>query len=570
MISIKAQEQPVPKRMMREHNMTKQLPMKQLSIAIATVLSLHAGVSVAHADERESLEQLKATTTNLIDLLVKEGVLPKDKADAIVKKATEDAARQVKQQQALDAIAAKPSDDAVPAVAAEDKSVRVQYVPEHVKKEMRAEIEKQVMAKLNYKAGERLGLPSWLDRIEFYGDLRLRAQEDSFGDDNEIPGILNGNQLREMNLTNATEDRNRLRVRARLGADVKVNDWLVGGLQFVTGLQTTPLTPNQTEGIAQGKYIFGLDRAFLKATPTPWLMVEGGRFANPFLSTDILFDPDLAFDGVAATFSPKLTESLTSFTTVGAFPIEEIESSDTNKAKDKWLYSLQSGFKWQAPNKSTVKLAVAYHDYKNVEGQPNSTALNDFGATVPAFRQRGNNTFNINQLNNGGVSPVVGARQIALASQFEQINIIGQIDFLNFDPVHVTLTGDYVKNIGFDKNEIIKRTGNPIPYEEETDAYQVKLDVGTSAFTGMRQEVINKHDWQVSLAYKRLEADSVLDGFTDSNFRLGGTDTKGWALVGNYAFDKNAWVGARYLSADTVSGEPFSVDVFLVDVNAKF
>lgn len=542
--------------------MMKHLPMKKLTIAIAAMISFHATIGAAYADERESLEQLKATTTNLIDLLVKEGILPKDKADAIVKKATEDAARQVKQQQALDAIAAKPSDQA-PAVTQDEKSIRVQYVPEHVKKEMRADIEKEVMAKLNYKAGERLELPTWLDRIQFYGDLRLRAQDDSFGSDNDIPANLN-DVRRNMNLNNSTVDRDRLRVRARLGADIMVNDWLTGGLQFVTGLQTTPLTPNQTEGIAQGKYIFGLDRAFLKATPRPWLMVEGGRFANPFLSTDNLFDPDLAFDGFAATFMPKLTDSLTSFTTVGAFPIEEIESSDTNRAKDKWLYSLQTGIKWQAPNKSTVKLAVSYHDYKNVEGQSNAVGLNNFAATAPVFRQRGNNTFDINRANAGPNSPVV----IGLASQFEQINIIGQIDFLNFDPVHVTLTGDYTKNIGFDRNEIFSRTGNL--YEEETDAYQVRLDVGTKDFLIARSQEISKNDWQLSLAYKRLEADSVLDGFTDSNFRLGGTDTKGWVFQGNYAFDKNAWVSARYLSADTISGLPFSVDVFLLDLNAKF
>lgn len=538
--------------------MIKPLPMKKISLAISLMMSVGMVATPSYADERESLEQLKATTTNLIDLLVKEGVLPKDKADALVKKATEDAARQVKQQQALDAIATKP--DATPVVA-DEKSVRVQYVPEHVKKEMRAEIEKQVMAKLNYKAGERLGLPGWLDRIEFYGDIRLRAQEDSFGSNNADIARLNDVE-QDMNLKNSTVDRDRLRVRARLGADVKVTDWLAGGLQFVTGLQTTPVTPNQTEGIAQGKYIFGLDRAFLKATPTPWLMVEGGRFANPFLYTDIMFDPDLAFDGVAATFTPKLSDTLTSFTTVGAFPLEEIESSVENKAKDKWLYSLQTGLKWQAPNKSTVKLAVAYHDYKNVEGQSNSVGLNEYNATAPAFRQRGNSTFDINR--NNLTEPVV----IGLASKFEQINIIGQIDFLNFDPVHVTLTGDYVKNIGFDKNEILRRTGNL--YKEETDAYQVKLDVGTKTFSGVRTEAIEKSDWQVSLAYKRIEADSVLDGLNDSNFRLGGTDAKGWSLVGNYAIDKNTWVGARYLSADTVSGLDYSVDVFLLDLNAKF
>ncbi|TXI37458.1 MAG: hypothetical protein E6Q51_03250, partial [Methylophilus methylotrophus] len=62
----------------------------------------------------------------------------------------------------------------------------------------------------------------------------------------------------------------------------------------------------------------------------------------------------------------------------------------------------------------------------------------------------------------------------------------------------------------------------------------------------------------------------VLDGFTDSNFRLGGTDAKGWYVYGNYAIDKNAWISGRYMSADTVSGRPFSVDVLLIDLNARF
>ncbi len=202
--------------------MKKHLPMKKLSIAIATLMTMHA--TMAFADERESLEQLKVTTTNLIDLLVKEGVLPKDKADAIVKKATEDAARQVKQQQALDAIAAKPADGNAPAVPQDEKSVRVQYVPEHVKKKC-VQTLKEVMAKLNYKADERLAMPAWLDRIEFCG-FALACTRRYVASDNDIPANLN-DTTRNMNLNNATVDRNRLRVRARLGADVKVNDWLV-------------------------------------------------------------------------------------------------------------------------------------------------------------------------------------------------------------------------------------------------------------------------------------------------------------------------------------------------------
>lgn len=533
----------------------------KLLLALSLSIGLGATAPLANADERESLEQLKATTTNLIDLLVQEGVLPKDKADAMMKKASQDAAQQVKQAKALEATSAENT--AQENIPQADKSVRVQYVPEHVKKEMRDEIQKEVMTKLNYKAGTRLGLPSWIDRIAFNGDIRLRFQNDSFSNENAPLTVLN-NTVRNAGILNSTEDRDRFRLRARLGADIEVNDWLKGGLQFVTGALTSPVTPNQTQGIAQGKYTFGLDRAFLTASPLPWLSLEGGRFANPFLRTDLLWDPDLAFDGIAATVTPKFNDSWSSFTTVGAFPIEEIQSSEVNKAKDKWLYALQTGIKWQAQNRTTAKLGIAYYDYQNVEGKSNPTGLDTYSGTVPAFRQKGNNTFNINTLNGG----LPSSNNIALASQFELVNLTGQIDLLTFDPVHVTLTGDYVKNIGFDAGEIFRRTGNN--YKEENDGYQLRLDVGHNSFNGGATTEVKPKDWQVSLAYKRLEADSVLDAFTDSNFHLGGTDAKGWLIGGNYAIDKNAWVSARYFSSDTISGLPLSIDVLLLDFIAKF
>ncbi len=535
-----------------------------LMLLASLAVGVMTNITLANADERESLEQLKATTTNLIDLLVQEGVLPKDKAEAMMKKASQDAAQQVKQAKAKEAeLVSNGENNSQEKVAQDDKSVRVQYVPEHVKKEMRDEIQKEVMTKLNYKAGTRLGLPSWIDRIAFNGDIRLRYENDSFSSNNAPVATLN-NTVRNANIANSTEDRNRFRVRARLGADLEVNEWLKGGLRLTTGALTSPVTPNQTEGLGQGKYTFGLDRVFLAASPYPWLSVVGGRFANPFLHTDLLWDPDLAFDGFAATFKPKFNDSWSSFTTVGAFPIEEIQSSEVNKAKDKWLYALQTGIKWQAQNRSTAKLGIAYYDYQNVEGQSNPAGLDAFSGTVPAFRQKGNNTFNINTLNGG----LPGANNIALASQFELINLTGQIDLLTFDPVHVTLTGDYVKNIGFDENEIFKRTGNR--YKEENEGYQMRLDIGHNGFNGGATVEVKPNDWQVSLAYKRLEADAVLDAFTDSNFHLGGTDAKGWLIGGNYAIDKNAWVSARYFSADAITGLPLSIDVLLIDFIAKF
>lgn len=508
------------------------------------------------AGERESLEQLRATTTNLIELLVQEGVLSKQKADALLQQASAGAKAHTQQADLQDEVKSEVNK------AMDEKTVRVQYIPQHVKQAMREEIEHDVMEKLNYKAGERLGVPEWIDRISFHGDIRLRGQADEFPGDNADFQALSDDPTRAMNLNNSSEERRRSRIRARLAADVRINDWLTGGLQFVTGQQNTPVTPNQTEGIAQGKYLFTLDRAFLQAKLADWATVTGGRFGNPFMFTDMLWDPDLAFDGFAATFTPKINERWSSFTTVGAFPIEEVESSSINKAKDKWLYSAQTGVKWTAENKSSAKIAVAYHDFTNVEGRPNPvTGENYYDATAPIWRQRGNNTFDLNEFNGG--TTIIG-----LASKFELVNLMAQVDLMNFDPVHVTFTGDYVRNIGFDQQEILKRTGHL--YKKENEGYNFRIDVGNNSFMGPYVQNVMPHEWQVSLGYKRLEADAVMDGFTDSNFRLGGTNAKGWYVYGNYAIDKNAWISGRYMSADSISGLPFSVDVLLLDLNARF
>ena len=517
---------------------------------------------IAGASERESLEEVRATTMSLIELLVQEGVLSKDKADALLKQAQQ---AKEKAREASEAVAVQDSPVQEKAVDGQPKSIRVQYVPEHVKNEMRAEIEQEVMKKLNYKAEERLGLPEWIDRIEWNGELRLRYQNDQFSENNVIPGVLSSSEVRNIVVNNSTEDRERHRIRALFGANLHINDWLTGGIRFTTGLLQTPVTPNQTEGFSQGKFIFGLDRAFLEAKPYDWLTLTGGRFGSPFFTgnrifgTDLIWDPDLAFDGMVAKVNPTINKNWKLFSSVGAFPIEEIESSNTNKARDKWMYAAQGGVEWTSSNDSKVKLGVAYYDFKNVEGQLNPVGdPTRYAGTVPLWRQKGNNTFSVDALNNNncGAGGLCG-----LASQFQLINFTGEVDLALFDPVHVVLHGAYVKNIGFDQQEILRRTGNL--YKEENEGYEMSLLVGHPVMKKL-------HDWQVFGGYRRLEADAVLDGFTDSNFHLGGTDTKGFFVGAQYGLGKNAWLSSRYISSDEISGLPFSVDTFFVDLNGRF
>lgn len=524
----------------------------------STALALLLTTTTSHvlAGERESLEQLRDTTVNLVKLLVQEGVLSKDKAEALLKQAEKDA-ENAKQ---ADATSSAQHKDAVDA-AVEEKMVRVQYVPEIVKQEMKEEIKKDVMAKLNYKAGERLGIPEWIDRLHWEGDIRLRYEGDRFGGSNPIANDFNASNGTDLN--NTTEDRDRARVRARLGVKADINDWMKAGIRITTGDLDNPVSPNQTQEVDSGKYTIGLDRAYVTAQIKPWLSITGGRFENPWFSTDLMWDPDLAFDGVAASFTPEINNQLSSFVTIGAFPLDEIEESDLNKSKSKWMYGGQAGIKWTAPNKSSVKLGVALYEFDNVEGQPNGLlfAQGPYDATVPAYQTKGNSTFDINEGN--------GTAKYGLTSQFRELNITGEVDLAVFDPVHIVFTGDYAKNIGFDKSEISKRTGliSALIPDEDTDAYQLKLAVGMP-----RTEKAD--DWQGFIAYKYLGADSVIDGYTDSDFYLGGTNAKGWVLGGSYGLDKNAWITARWFSAEEISPrnnlDPLSIDVLMLDLNTKF
>ncbi|MDI1361113.1 putative porin [Methylotenera sp.] len=533
---------------------------------IATIALLMLGTAnSALAGERESLEQLRSTTTNLVNLLVQEGVLSKDKAGALLKQAEQDA--QIAKEKDVAATPANTSESVDAAI--DQKMVRVQYVPEIVKKQMKEEIKDEVMTTLNYKAGERLGMPEWIDRLKWEGSLRLRAESDKYPDGNPTP--FNFNVANGAKLNNTTEDRNRLRVRAQLGVKAEINDWMTAGIRMTTGSLDDPISPNQTQEAASGKYTIGLDRAYMNAKIKPWLSVVGGRFTNPWFSTDLMWDPDLAFDGVAASFTPNINDQLSGFVTIGAFPIDEIEKSDRNLIKSKWMYGSQAGINWKLNSKLNAKFAIALYDFQNVEGISNGA---DFGtngpysASVPVSRTKGNSTFDINS----SAPPGSNIEQYGLSSKFRDINITGQVDLAQFDPVHIILTGDYIRNIGFDKEDIARRTGQAAP-SEQVNAYQLKVAVGMP-------ETYQKGQWNVFAAYKRLEADSVLDSFTDSDFYLGGTNAKGWLIGGSYGIDKNTWLTARWFSADEISPRrtaindpllsPLSVDVLMLDLNTKF
>ena len=545
-----------------------------LPLALAAVFALPA-----HAGEAESLDTLRQTTLNLIDALVDTGVLTREKADALVKAAEAKTAKSV-------------------ARAKKDTTVRVQYVPESVKTEIREQLKQEVLAQARSEGwATPNAIPEWTERIKIEGDLRVRYQNDRFPAGNTpiagfAPGAIgnpgatnddfplgtrfpNGVDLDGNGFPNGNVDDNvnRLRLRARLGVLAKISDGVSAGLRFTTGNTTDRVSTNQTLGSGFNKYSFLVDRAYIKVDPVEWLSVSGGRIPNPWFATDLVWDEDLNFDGLAVNFrhvAPAAT--LRPFATAGWFPLRADNPPNADK---QWLAGAQIGTEFDLDSSIKLRFGLAKYHYSRIEARSDDSydaingPLQGYGryAHSSALRARGNTLVQTNSPIDNTEAPIYG-----LASKFEPWVLTATADFAHFDPVHVLLSAEYVKNTGFDRGDIQRRTGVALTDGKDT-AYHLRAAVGMPSVT-------LSDDWQVFLSYKYIGSDAVLDGFTDSDLGLGGTNIKGFVLGGSYGLYRNTALGLRWYSArniqsmtydpTAITGQRYEVDTLMMDMSVKF
>jgi hypothetical protein len=515
-------------------------------IILASVCLLTPGATIADA-----------STAKLVKLLVQEGILSKEKADLLLKQVEEDTPRNAAESQPK----AAPTDP----LAVSDvngKVIRMQYVPEFVKQEMREEIKKDVIAHAKTEQwGDQKPLPSWLDRFTWSGDVRLRHDNVDFAEGNAPPGVF---RLAGVDIDNTQVDRLRWRARARINMDVKLTDHWTAGVRLATNGENGPVAANQTLGNNNRSFAAFFDRLYISYKPNDWLLFSGGKVANPFYRTDMIWDPDLNFDGVMAAARPKINERLTVFGTAGAFPIQEVELAKN----DKWLFAGQTGLEWNLTPEAKLTVATAYYHYENMSGR--ISELNGdvrLNPTAIGWRQKGNSLI---QLNNPPVAGLDGGGVYGLASEFREINLTAGLDLATFNPVRVRLMGDYARNLAFNPAKMSARGAN-LSGKEGNTAYQVRLDIGTTMLQDMGQLLAAKrHDWLVFGAFKRMESDSLLDGFTDSEFYLGGTNAQGWIGGAAYAVADNVWVLGRWLSANQIIGPKLGIDILQLDLTARF
>ena len=520
----------------------------------------------AVATKREELLTLRNTMLGMIERLVSEGVLTLEEAQVMIDQAEVEAQQE----------ATQLADQA----GIEPDAVRVTYVPDIV----RDEIREQVMTDLRDEVVEEVleeaqrdqwgvpgALPAWLSDLRFSADLRLRGQTDLFADGNAVGVYPNIQAINEAGgpgfaaqngLLNTTEDRERLRARMRLGVDLRMSNNWYGGLRLTTTNEGNPVSRNQTLGQGNPSLEAVVDLAYLHYRSKHFLF-SGGRIPNPFVHTDLIYDPDLTFEGLTFTgvlpFNVSGVESR-AFLTAGAFPLQEVELS----SDDKWFYGGQLGLRFGFGGGGQLTLASSYYLFDNVVGQRNTPESQLLDYTAPEFVQKGNTYFDIRNEN----TPSAETALFALASEFELLNGTILLDsgpiFRTGSgrPIHLSLSGDYVKNIGWDEDEILERT-QLLALDERTEGYKATFGIGSP-------RVSERGDWRFEAMFKHLQRDAVLDAFTESNFHLGGTDAEGWGAMMQYGLSRNTWVELEYMTASEIDGPPLGIDVFQLDINAKF
>ncbi len=609
-----------------------------MNTAKKTLLAILAGtlVTPVYAEQPDAILKVKKSTfVNLVDLLVQRGVINKQEGTGLVAAAEQEAATaevdapvQTHKNKALspaDSVDVQQANPANTNPQGVSKSKHVTYVPEFVKKEIRDEVRAELKAEVVNDVkkdakkegwGIPAALPEWVAAINPTFDMRIRFADELYGNDNPaglgtsldgVGGALLGatpdylainnaggfDKINDPNkqYINARKDRLRIRERFRLGFEAKLADGLKAGVRFATSNTYNPVSNDQTLGNTGQSYQFAIDRAFLQynfvdGKGTDWFTLYAGRTINPFLSTDVVFDPDLSFEGIAGSFrlpfnqdNPKVKAYKapnptarnginqgqqtpdSAFLTLGIFPIQDITSSTV----DKWLYAGQIGADWLVFDDSRFNIATSYYEFQNVNARrtPVTGAGHQYDWTAPQFIQKGNSMVAITDTANGVASGCTDTQGclFGLASGFKIFNATAIFDYAASDITHIMLTADYAKNLGFSQQQILREFHKDIA--PRTDAYQGRIDVG-------RPELRRFGDWNVNLAYRYIERDAVLDAFTDSIFHQGGTDAKGWVLGTQYGVTRNTWLNLRWFSTDSINGPKYKIDTINVDLNARF
>jgi hypothetical protein len=361
---------------------------------------------------------------------------------------------------------------------------------------------------------------TWVDSITLKGDLRYRYE--SISDDSKLDANKD------------TYTRQRDRIRARLGAEAKVNDNAKVGVELSTG-QSDPVSGNNTigDGFAKKDMKLNLayvDYSFFGDNPNEVHAIFG-KMKNPFITMndDLVWDPDATPEGVACKGLLGLADGKVSLLANGGY----LWIQERADKPDAMLYAGQAAVKLQFVDELALTLGGSYYGFQNLQGSD----VMDWEMKNSSY---GNSTTK---------GTIVGAvTNKAWATDFTPVVLFAQLDAW-LGRVPVAVFGQGSSNGDADENKKAQMFG---------------FSIGKAK---------NPKTAECGYSYAKVEQDAVLGCLTDSDRWGGGADGKGHKMYAKYQLMKNLQVGATYFVDEKTisdSAKTKDYDRLQVDLVATF
>ncbi len=494
--------------------------------------------------------------------------------------------------------------------------------------EVRAELAKKKEERVDVdSAASKLKLSDSVTEMKIFGEARLRY----FVNEAEAAGLDAGDH----------GQRDRFRYRLRLGSDLKLHDgWSAGFLletnnsarsanvtlgenpvfskatiskdsSFINGVTTTdgPVVTgfdSKTGKLTTGTAVKSVDlkkgsvvsnvnfgdtlfvgRAYLKYQPADWVTLTGGKIANPFVTTRMVWDPDINPEGLAEqfkwTFSGDAPAGLSKdgkavapahegmsvdlFANFAQFIYDDVGFENNfntgtdpftavPNSTDRWMLGWQLGAMVHFNPTTSFQVAPAFYNYTG-GGSGSAGPFNGDNALVILDKNADPKLITFNQ---------TGTNDLAF------LEVPAELRF-KLGNLPAAIFGDFAYNFTGDARAA--KAGHS--GVGENMAYQVGASIGSAK---------KKGDWEIRGWWQHSEAYAVDQNIIDDDIFDGRTNMEGFYLQGSYQFTDGVSLIVQYSHGErinnslgtpgfgalgTAAGFPLQrTNLVYVDLNLKF
>jgi len=392
----------------------------------------------------------------------------------------------------------------------------------------------------NLALGESNSVPKWVQYLNLKGDIRYRIQID-----------------KTLSAT-AADMRVRERLRLRLNGTADLGSGFKLGLGFCSGTDD-PRSTNQTLENSFEHPDLRIDLGWGEYSPVEGLTLLAGKFPYGsflFKPSDLLFDTDLNFEGVAADYkAPVLGDFLGVFASIGYLNIDENSAS----LADPGLISAQVGVKANPGSGVYVKASIAMHMFENVQGMASSVlpATGGAGASNTMITSTSTTYTTVTTLTNTTSIGRIKTDTVTKKYKFDY-------DCLNAG-VEVGLTDMYFPLIKVFGEVVMNRAVDAALLSDMKNGYILGLSFGDA-------KVDEFGKCQTMISHRMLQQDAWVDFFADSDAYAGKTASLVNELKITFGFSKSANLEFDYYIGRAFPAQTGGTDTQVVqfDFNFKF